>query len=37
MDIKKYKFKIQRMKFLGYIISINSIEIDPEKIAMIKT
>jgi hypothetical protein len=37
INIKKYKFKIQHTKFLGYIISIDSVEIDPEKIAIIKT
>jgi hypothetical protein len=37
VDIKKYEFKIQRTKFLGYIININSIKINLEKIIIIKT
>jgi hypothetical protein len=34
-DIKKYKFSITRTKYLGFIISINRIEVDPSKIEVI--
>jgi hypothetical protein len=37
INIKKYEFKILRTKFLGYIVSINSIKIDLEKVAVINT
>jgi hypothetical protein len=35
-DIKKYKFNITRTKYLGFIISTNSISIDPEKILIVQ-
>jgi hypothetical protein len=35
--IKKYKFKIQRTKFLGYIVSTNNVKINLEKVAIIET
>ena len=34
-DIKKYKFNIIRTKYLGFIILINSISIDLEKVSII--
>jgi hypothetical protein len=34
-DIKKYKFNITRTKYLGFIISTNRVEVDPEKIEAI--
>jgi hypothetical protein len=34
-DIKKYKFNITRIKYLGFIISTNSILIDLEKITIV--
>jgi hypothetical protein len=37
IDIRKYKFKIQRTKFLGYIIGIDNIKVDLDKIIIIKT
>jgi hypothetical protein len=30
-DIRKYKFSVTRTKYLGFIISTNSIKIDPKK------
>jgi hypothetical protein len=35
-DIKKSKFSIKRTKYLGFIISTESIEIDLEKVAVIQ-
>jgi hypothetical protein len=35
-DIKKYKFNITRTKYLGFIISINNISVDLEKISIIQ-
>ena len=34
-NIKKLKFSIKQTKYLGFIISINRIEADPEKTAVI--
>ena len=34
-DIKKLEFSIKRIKYLGFIISIDGIEADPEKTAVI--
>ena len=36
VDIKKSKFSVTRTKFLGFIISTNSIKVNPEKVAIIK-
>jgi hypothetical protein len=36
VDIKKLEFNVTRIKFLGFIISTNSIKVDPEKVAVIK-
>ncbi len=36
VDIKKYEFRITKTKYLGFIISINSIKVDPEKVAVVK-
>jgi hypothetical protein len=35
-DIKKCKFSVSKTKYLGFIISTNSIEVDPEKVSIIK-
>jgi hypothetical protein len=35
-DIKKSKFSIKKTKYLGFIISTEGIEVDPEKIAVIQ-
>ena len=35
VDIKKTEFYITRTKYLGFIVSTNSIEVDPEKISAI--
>jgi hypothetical protein len=35
-DIKKCEFNITRTKYLGFIISTDSIEVDPEKVAVVK-
>jgi transposase InsO family protein len=35
VDIKKSEFNVTRTKYLGFIISTNGIEVDPEKIATI--
>jgi hypothetical protein len=34
-DIKKYEFNITRIKYLGFIISINNISIDLEKVFIV--
>jgi hypothetical protein len=36
VDIKKSKFNVTCIKFLGFIILTNSIEVDPEKVIVIK-
>jgi type III secretory pathway component EscU len=36
IDLKKYEFYITRTKYLGFIININGIKIDPEKISVVK-
>jgi hypothetical protein len=36
VDIKKLKFNITCIKFLRFIISINSIKVNPEKVTIIK-
>ena len=35
VDIKKTEFYVTRTKYLGFIVSINSIEVDLEKISTI--
>ena len=35
IKLEKYKFEISIVKFLGYIISTNSISIDPERVVTI--
>ena len=35
-NIKKYEFSVTRTKYLRFIVSINGIEVDPEKVAIIK-
>ncbi|KAI0992056.1 hypothetical protein K3495_g16130, partial [Podosphaera aphanis] len=35
-DINKCEFNVQRTKYLGFIISIDGIEVDPEKISVVK-
>jgi len=34
-NIKKLEFSVKRIKYLGFIISINRIKADPEKTAVI--
>ena len=34
-DIKKLEFSVKCIKYLGFIISIDGIEVDPEKITVI--
>ncbi len=36
VNIKKYEFGVTKTKYLGFIISTNSIKINPEKAAVIK-
>jgi len=36
VDIKKSEFNVTRTKFLGFIISTDGIEVDPEKVAVMK-
>jgi hypothetical protein len=31
-DIKKYEFNVTRTKYLGYILTMSSLEIDPDKV-----
>src|ERR1035437_6677372 len=35
-DIKKSEFNVKRTKYLGFIVSTEGIEVDPEKIAVVK-
>jgi hypothetical protein len=35
-DLKKYKFSITRIKYLGFIISTNNISVDLEKLFIIQ-
>jgi hypothetical protein len=35
-DIKKYKFGVTKTKYLGFIVNIKRIEVDLEKIEIIK-
>jgi hypothetical protein len=35
MDIKKLEFKVIYIKYLGFIISITGIKVDPKKIKVI--
>jgi len=37
VDIKKCEFSVTRTKYLGFIISTDGIEVDPEKVSAIKT
>jgi hypothetical protein len=36
VDIKKCEFNVTRTKFLGFILTTEGVEVDPEKIAVIK-
>ena len=35
VDLKKCEFSVKHMKFLGFIVSMNGIEVDPEKVEVI--
>ena len=35
VDVKKSEFMVQETKFLGVIVGVNSLRIDPKKIAAI--
>jgi len=37
IDLKKYEFYVTRTKYLGFIISTNGIEVDPDKISIVKS
>jgi hypothetical protein len=36
VNIKKSEFKVTRIKYLGFIIFINNIEVDPVKVKVMK-
>jgi hypothetical protein len=36
IDLKKCEFHVTRTKYLGFIISTDGIEVDPEKISVVK-
>jgi hypothetical protein len=36
VDIKKSEFHVQKTKYLGFIVGTNGIEVDPEKVAVVK-
>jgi len=36
VNIKKYKFGVKRIKYLGFIVSINRIKVDPKKVNIIR-
>jgi hypothetical protein len=35
VDLKKYEFGVKRTKYLGFIITTNGIEVDPDKVAAV--
>ena len=35
VDLKKCEFSVKHTKFLGFIVSMNGIEVDPEKVEVI--
>ena len=35
-DIKKSEFDVTRTKYLGFIVSTEGVEVDPEKVSVIK-
>jgi len=35
VNIKKYEFGVKRIKYLGFIVSINGIKVDPKKVKTI--
>jgi transposase InsO family protein len=35
-DIKKCEFDVKRTKYLGFIVSTNGIEVDPEKVSVVR-
>ena len=37
INLKKYKFYVTRTKYLGFIISTNSIKVNPNKISVVKS
>ena len=37
INLKKYEFHVTRTKYLGFIISTNSIKVDPNKISVVKS
>jgi hypothetical protein len=37
IDLKKCEFHVTRTKYLGFIISTNGIEVDPDKISVVKS
>src|SRR6266536_5084301 len=37
IDLKKYEFHVTRTKYLGFIISTNSIKVDTNKISVVKS
>jgi len=36
-DVRKYEFRVTRTKYLEFIISTEGIEVDPEKVAVVKS
>jgi hypothetical protein len=36
VDVKKSEFKVKRTRFLGFIIGTEGVEVDPEKVLVIK-
>ena len=36
VDINKNEFKVKKTRFLGFIISIEGVEVNPEKVSVIK-
>ena len=37
IDLKKCEFHVTRTKYLGFIISTNSIKVNPDKISVVKS
>jgi hypothetical protein len=35
-DLKKYEFNVTRTKYLGFILTTDGIEVDPDKVEVVK-
>ena len=35
-DIKKSEFSVTRIKYLGFIVSMDGVEVDPQKVEVVR-